>query len=739
MNNGDQLQKRSGTGNQRVTPVAAQILLVAVCFLVFSAAVLPAEVGENWQGAELFEEHGTIKLIIDPANGAIVGANRAAREFYGYPSLLDMVIGEINLLTDAEVAHEMRLAASEERNYFLFRHATRDRGVRDVEVYSFPVVIGGTTYLYSIIFDITDRLVAQQQVRTYEIRTLAGFAAALLAGLLVLLWWIVRTRNRLRITSTSLAETEAVYRSYVNGAPLGIFVVDQTARCREVNPEACRITGYSPDELIGMTVAEIVLPAHRRVAAGHFRTLLAEGRASSELAFVTRAGETRWCNLVSTAVSPSQFLGFAEDITQRKTEEQARLQLVTAATDLQTCTSETVDYAGIAETAKDLSGASCAALNLFDPDGMGFTTSAVAGLPHSIRQAGELFGFPLEGRHWNYDPSREAALGDNRTTVFPSLGALTSSSFSASLADGVARVFDLGEVVITRITNAAGTLGDFTLLFSRGQHLKRRDLLEVFAGMVGATLARMQTEKQNARLVGEKETLLKEVQHRIKNNMGTMSSLLSLQAHEVRGTRVAEEVLNDVRSRFRSMEVLYDRLYRADAPGSGSLAEYLKTLVRQVVSIFPGAERVRVTVSSDGDSCGLVDTDTSDTSGQCVLDVKRLSTVGLIVNELLTNAMKYAFPPEAQPVDASIDPPSLVVTTACRDEAIEIRVQDNGPGLPDSFDPDAPAGFGMTMVQAMVAQLNGTIRYESSHDPDSHGTRVVVSFPREISQERARR
>ena len=734
MNSSDQLERRSRTGNQTVTPFATAIRLFTACFLVFGAYGLPAQVGENWQGAELFEEHGTIKLIIDPANGSIVGANRAAREFYEYPSLLDMMIGEINLLTDEEVAHEMRLAAAEERNFFLFQHATRDRGFRDVEVYSYPVVIGGTTYLYSIVFDISDRLVAQQQVRRYEIATLAGFAAALLAGLLVILWWIVRTRRRLRTTSTSLAETEAVYHSYVDGAPLGVFVVDQTARCREVNPEACRITGYSPDELIGMAFVEIVLPEHRKAAASHFRTLLADGRASSELAFVTRTGETRWCNLVSTTISPSRFLGFAEEITHRKTEERARLQLVAAATELQTATPDSVDYAGIAATAKDLSGATYAALNLFDHDGMGFTTSAVVGLPHSIRQAGELFGFPLEGRHWNHDPAREAALGDNRTTVFPSLSALASSSFSASLADGVARVFDLGEVVITRITNVEGTLGDFTLLFPRGHHLKHRDLVEVFAGMVGVTLARMQTEKQNARLVREKETLLKEVQHRIKNNMSTMSSLLSLQAHEVRGTRVAEDALNDVRSRFRSMEVLYDGLYRSDSYGSGSLSEYLKTLVRQVVGLFPGADRVVVVVSSDGEFCDVVETDGPAPSGRCTLDAKRLSTVGLIVNELVTNAMKYAFAAEVNAGDTGTGPAKLTVTTACSDESIEVRVEDNGPGLPDSFDPGAPSGFGMTMVQAMVSQLNGAVRYESPPAPDTHGTRVVLTFPRESTR-----
>ena len=710
------------------------IRLILVCILLLSAPGLPAEVSEFCPGAPLFQEHGTIKLLIDPVDGSIIAANRAAREFYEYPSLLDMVIGEINLLTAEEVANEMRLASSEERNYFLFRHATRNRGIRNVEVYSYPVLVDGKTYLYSIIFDITDRIIAQQQVRAYRIRTAALSGAALAGGLLVLVFWILRTRTRLRTTSASLAETEAVYRSYVDGAPLGVFVADRTGRYREVNPEACRITGYSRDELVGMAVAEIVRPEHRNTAEAHFRTLLATGRAASEFAFTTRLGETRWCNVVSTAVSPTRFLGFAEDITERKTEEQARLALVEAATELQTWTPETVDYRGIAETARNLSGASFVALNLFDPDGLGFTTSALVGVPGSIRQAGEVCGFPLEGRHWSSNPAREAALGDNRTTVFPSLSALASGDFSAPLAGGITRMFDIGDVVITRIMNDVGTLGDFTLLFSQGQHLRNKDLLELLAGMVGVAMLRIRTEAHNVRLVREKETLLKEVQHRIKNNMSTMSSLLSLQAHEVRGTRIAEDVLNDVRSRFRSMEVLYDGLYRSDAHGSGSLSEYLKALVRQVVGLFPGADRVVVVVSSDGESCDVVETDGPEMSGRCTLDAKRLSTAGLIVNELVTNAMKYAFSAEVNPGDTDTLPAKLTVTTACSDQSIEVRVEDNGPGLPDPFVPGAPSGFGMTMVQAMVSQLNGAVRYESPPAPDTHGTRVVLTFPRESTR-----
>ena len=138
---------------------------------------------------------------------------------------------------------------------------------------------------------------------------------------------------------------------------------------------------------------------------------------------------------------------------------------------------------------------------------------------------------------------------------------------------------------------------------------------------------RKRNEERILALVGEKETLLKEVQHRIKNTMNTMVSLLSLQAAALGDQSPAATALKDARSRFRSMELLYDQLYRTESHDSGSVGEYLDRLVDTVVGLFPGSESLTVQKEIE----------------EFPLDVKRLSTLGLVVNELVTNAMKYAF------------------------------------------------------------------------------------------------
>lgn len=206
------------------------------------------------------------------------------------------------------------------------------------------------------------------------------------------------------------------------------------------------------------------------------------------------------------------------------------------------------------------------------------------------------------------------------------------------------------------------------------------------------------------RLLAEKETLMKEVQHRIKNNMNTMMSLLSLQAGSLHD-RNAIDALNDAAGRFHSLQVLYDQLYRTESHSQGSLAEYMKQLVERVIRVFPDGDAVRVSVDVE----------------ECTHSARVLTTVGLIINELLTNAMKYAFRDHGDP--------HLVVTGRRHGEHCFITVADNGPGMPESFDagPDgagADAGFGMTVVHALTDQLGGTIAFERDG-----GTTVSLRFP----------
>jgi len=130
-----------------------------------AAAAPPGDAGALY--TSLFRDSHTIMLLIDPRDGRIVDANRAAVRFYGYPArtLKSMRIGDVNLLDEGPLRENMGQAERKERRQFHFRHRLAMGAVRDVEVHSGPIRLGGRTLLYSIIEDITERVHAQEAVR----------------------------------------------------------------------------------------------------------------------------------------------------------------------------------------------------------------------------------------------------------------------------------------------------------------------------------------------------------------------------------------------------------------------------------------------------------------------------------------------------------------------------------------------------------------------------------------------
>ncbi len=199
-------------------------------------------------------------------------------------------------------------------------------------------------------------------------------------------------------------------------------------------------------------------------------------------------------------------------------------------------------------------------------------------------------------------------------------------------------------------------------------------------------------------LLAEKELILKEVHHRIKNNMNTMASLLRLQSDEMRN-QDSKLILQDAAARIKSMMVLYDRLYLSASYSKVSLRDYLPKLISEIMGIFPDSGSVRSALSAE----------------EILVDAKLLSTLGIIINELVTNSMKYAF-------QASKD--ALITVSAFRlGTAVCLEYGDNGIGIPESVSFENPVGFGMQLVQMLIEQVSGSVRLERQN-----GTKYVFEF-----------
>jgi two-component sensor histidine kinase len=205
-------------------------------------------------------------------------------------------------------------------------------------------------------------------------------------------------------------------------------------------------------------------------------------------------------------------------------------------------------------------------------------------------------------------------------------------------------------------------------------------------------------EEKLKKVLQEKELLLREVHHRVKNNMNAMMSLLSLQADSVENAEAAA-ALNNARNRLQSMQVLYDKLYRSRIFEKVSVREYLSSLIAEIIHNYPTKVKV------------LARTEIDDFS----LSAQAMSSLGILINELLTNTMKYAFVGRADGL--------ITVCTAKNGERVRVTVNDDGVGIPESIDIGSSTGFGLQLVQMLAEQLEGTIRIERGN-----GTKYVLEF-----------
>src|SRR6056297_112400 len=139
------------------------ILLTLIIIILTSFTIISH--GEELSYRNLFENHGSIMIIINPENGDIVYANESAVEFYGYKkdTLQSMNISQLNAMSGEEVEAEMNKAREEEVNHFNFKHITADGTIKNVEVSSYPIETGRNNFLFSVINDVTEKVMIESR------------------------------------------------------------------------------------------------------------------------------------------------------------------------------------------------------------------------------------------------------------------------------------------------------------------------------------------------------------------------------------------------------------------------------------------------------------------------------------------------------------------------------------------------------------------------------------------------
>ena len=218
------------------------------------------------------------------------------------------------------------------------------------------------------------------------------------------------------------------------------------------------------------------------------------------------------------------------------------------------------------------------------------------------------------------------------------------------------------------------------------------------------------TKEQIKESLSEKEVLLREIHHRVKNNLQIVSSLFRLQSADIREEHDME-IFKESQSRVRSMALIHERLYQSKDLAKIDFAEYTNKLVTHLLSLYAiHPETITLDISVD----------------DVFLSIDIAVPCGLIINELVSNCLKHAFPENTKGkirVELRMAE-DLPVQNEQSSNMVTLIVSDNGAGFPKDVDFRSTETLGLELVTTLVKQLNGTIEFNRSR-----GTEFKITFP----------
>lgn len=455
------------------------------------------------------------------------------------------------------------------------------------------------------------------------------------------------------LVEESLREGEEKFREVFNNANDALFLLKFTKKqidehFMEVNDVACHMLNYTHDELLKMSPRDIDA-SNPSELAGKWEKFY-NGNSIIETEHISKDGLKIPVELnvrIFNIGGEELILAISRDITERKKadknlKEQARL------------------------------------INL--------THDAIF-----VRDQDDRITFWNQGAEKTYGWSQEEALGKITHD-------LLQTQFPIHLEQIKAEVLEHGrwEGDLTHIRRD----GSQIVVSSRWSLQKNGDDERIrFLEINNDITQRKKAEEKVKQSLKEKEMLLKEIHHRVKNNLMVISSLLNLQSQYVKDQEVLG-MFKETQSRARSMAIIHERLYQSEDLKTIDFGKYIRTLAMELSRTYrvsPDLVKLHINVED------------------VKLDINTSIPLGLIVNELVSNSMKHAFP-DGRNGEIDID-------FYLKDDVYSLNVCDNGIGFPEDLDFRKTESLGLQLVNTLSGQIDATVELDRSQ-----GTDFIIKF-----------
>ncbi len=462
-----------------------------------------------------------------------------------------------------------------------------------------------------------------------------------------------------------LKEKELLLQKILDNSVDLISIADLDGTIRMVS-KSHELLGHEPDSMVGRNATDFVHPDDiERIAAVIDQILQFRQQATGEYRYRRRDGEYLWFETIGTVLSdehgtPEQILFNTRHITESKiaNEEMTRQHEELRALNLNL--EVFLDYTSDFVYSKDINSRFI------------FCSQTIADLTGHV--------------HW------KDMIGKHDSEVFP-------PDTAAIYSEEEEPIFENGTPLLRKVNPYYRQDGSPGYI-----HTNKWPILDEGNNVVGICgISRDITESKIAedetqRQLTENVTLLKEIHHRIKNNMAQVEGLLVLQVEDTDNAEV-QFALREAISRVQSIRVLYEKLLIGTGYRDVSVKDYVESLVDALVAVFPDRMDVHI----------------EKRVADFLLGSKQLIPVGIIINELLTNVFKYSF--------TGRDEGCVLITLDKTQSHATLVIQDNGIGQDDAFTAGKSTGFGLTIVQMLVQQLNGSYSVETDN-----GRRTILEF-----------
>lgn len=464
----------------------------------------------------------------------------------------------------------------------------------------------------------------------------------------------------------ALKLSEARYRAIVEDQTelIARFLPDSTMLF--ANEAYCRYFGLQPAEVIGKSYAPVIFEQDQDTVAQLVQSMSAENPTVTIENRVVVGGEVRWTQWMNRAFFDRQ--GCLREIQAVGRDIHALKQVEAALRE------SNQRFTTLAETAP-------VAIFRFDADG---------NCSYVNNRWCEMTGRPLEmgmGTEW-------------LQTIHPEDRDRTINAWSRWVESHQPGEFFQNEARILR--------PDGSILWYYCQITSETDSSGALIGYIGTLTNindRKRAEEQLQSSLKEKEVLLKEMHHRVKNNLQIVYSLLRLQRRKLKD-QLSANALIESQSRIEAIALIHEKLYQSEDLAQINLAEYIPSLITNLFSTY-NVNHTQIELKTEIESA--------------FLDIDKAIRCGLIINELLSNSLKYAFPASMQ------SKPCIYINfRKSKNHTFSLIVEDNGIGVPRHINLLHLETLGLQLVQGFVQQLKGTLQPNCQS-----GTAFHILFPGE--------